>query len=156
MALARRLRLMLLSSCMSGSYNGWVKSPAPVFPTYRWLALLLAGLLALGPFLHSHFGASHDTGFHLDGLHALHSSQPAAFAGFLVPVEDSPALGVDDSMTQPESEGLPDLAFVLLIAVLTLLPPLRQPLPRASRAHPVPGALYRPGLPPPCLAPPAS
>ena len=37
----------------------------------RWLTLLMVGLLALGPFLHSHFGTSHDTGFHLDGVHAV-------------------------------------------------------------------------------------
>ena len=119
----------------------------------RCLTLLLAGLLALGPFLHGHFGASHDTGFHLDGVHAVHASAPTIMA-MQSPDDESPALGVAASMPHSEDDGLPDFALALLMAVLPL-PLLRVALPRPDRARPPAGTRYRPGLPPPCLAPPA-
>ncbi|TXI74466.1 MAG: hypothetical protein E6Q49_01770 [Limnohabitans sp.] len=121
---------------------------------HRCLTLLLAGLLALGPFLHGHFGASHDTGFHLDGVHAVHASAPTVMA-LQSPQDESPALGVAASIPQSEDESLPDLAWNLLMAVLPLLSLLGVALPRPDRARPPAGTRYRPGLPPPCLAPPA-
>ncbi len=127
--------------------------PAPSL-LRRWLTLLLAGLLALGPFLHGHFGASHDTGFHLDGVHAVHASAPSVTA-LQSPDDESPALGVAVSMPHSEDEGLPDFALALLVAMLPLLPLRRMALPRPRRTRPLTGALYSAGLPPPCLAPPA-
>ena len=123
---------------------------------HRWLTLLLVGLLALGPFLHSHVGASHDTGFHLDGVHAVHAQHDTTVHASSVNEEESPALGVSASLPHPEDEGLPDLAWALLLALLPMLPLQRLPLPRSSSADHTPSTLYRPGLPPPGLAPPAA
>lgn len=122
----------------------------------RCLTLLLAGLLALGPFLHGHFGASHDTGFHLDGVHAVHAPQATSLPALQSPDEESPALGVATSLPHSEDKSLPDLAFVLLIAALPLLALMQRLLPRPGWAGPLTGPLYRAGLPPPCLAPPAA
>ena len=122
---------------------------------YRCLSLLLAGLLALGPFLHGHFGASHDTGFHLDGVHAVHAQTPIGMSAMQTSDEESPALGVGSSLPHPEDDGLTLLALALLTDVLSLLMPLRRLcLPRPERTGPWTRPLYRPGLPPPCLAPP--
>ena len=125
----------------------------------RCLTLLLAGLLALGPFLHGHFGASHDTGFHLDGVHAVHAAQVTVAPGLSAlqsPDEESPALGVASSLPHSDDKALPDLAWALLLMVLPLLPLLHRALPRTGWAKPSAGPLYRAGLPPPCLAPPAA
>lgn len=124
----------------------------------RCLTLLLAGLLALGPFLHGHFGASHDTGFHLDGVHAVHAAQVTDLPGLSAlqsPDQESPALGVANSLPHSDDKSLPDLAWTLLLmAVLPLL--LHRSLPRPGWAGPPAGPWYRAGLPPPCLAPPAA
>ena len=123
----------------------------------RWLTLLMVGLLALGPFLHSHFGPSHDTGFHLDGVHAVHTADATAMGLAQLGEEESPALGVSASLPHPEDDGQSGLMFALLLAVLPLLPLLRQaPLPRSARARTPQPVLYGNGLPPPSLAPPAA
>ena len=122
----------------------------------RWLTLVMVGLLALGPFLHSHFGASHDTGFHLDGVHAVHASAPADVSAVQTSDDESPALGVAASLPSPEDKALGLLGLALLVAVLPLLPRRRLPLPRAQRTLAPACSLYRAGLPPPCLAPPAA
>lgn len=131
-----------------------MNSSHPSLPR-RWLVLLLAGLLALAPFLHSHFGASHDTGFHLDGVHAVHAAQGHA-SNLQASDEESPALGVAASLPHSEDDGLPDLGWALPLALLPLLPKLHRNLPRACRILPQPAALYCAGLPPPSLAPPAA
>jgi len=116
----------------------------------------MVGLLALGPFLHSHFGISHDTGFHLDGVHAVHTQAPAGMSAMQASDEESPALGVAASLPHPEDEALGLLSLALLVAVLLLPPRHRLHLPRARRTLAPTGRLYRAGLPPPCLAPPAA
>ena len=135
-------------------YNQGVKVQAPSL-LYRCLTLLLAGLLALGPFLHGHFGASHDTGFHLDGVHAVHVQSPVGMSMVQTGAEESPALGVGSSLPHPEDDGLVLLAVVLLASLLSLcMPTRRQSPPRPERMAPWARTCYRPGLPPPCLAPP--
>lgn len=122
---------------------------------HRCLTLLLAGLLALGPFLHGHFGVSHDTGFHLDGVHAVHAHAATSMSTMQTSDEESPALGVATSLPHPEDDGLVLLALALLTAVLSLLMPLqRASVPRPDRTRAPARPLYRAGLPPPCLAPP--
>ncbi len=131
-----------------------MNTPAPSL-LHRCLTLLLAGLLALGPFLHGHFGASHDTGFHLDGMHAVHAQTPVGMSTMQTGDEESPALGVGSSLPHPEDNGLILLAAAMLASVLSLFIPLRrQHLPRPERTGTCTRPLYRPGLPPPCLAPP--
>ena len=132
-----------------------MNSPSPSL-LRRWLTLLMIGLLALGPFLHSHFGASHDTGFHLDGVHAVHASAPADMHAMQASDDESPALGVAASLPQPEEKALSLLDLAMLVAVLPLPAQRRLPLPRARRTLRPVGRLYRAGLPPPGLAPPAA
>ena len=116
----------------------------------------MAGLLALGPFLHSHFGASHDTGFHLDGVHAVHAADTTGLSLAQFGEEESPALGVSPSLPHAEDDGQCVLLFALLL-VLPLLPLHRQaPLPRNEGNQTPKPALYGDGLPPPSLAPPAA
>ena len=120
----------------------------------RWLILLMVGLLGLGPFLHSHFGASHDTGFHLDGVHAVHAAGEADPGTLLASEEESPALGVSASLPQPEDDRPSDplLALWLVVPLRPALVPAA--LPRSERIPSLHQAIYRKGLPPPALAPP--
>ena len=68
-----------------------------------WLVTLLMGLLALGPFLHAHYGPSVSTGFHINGLetaavatHWTAATEEVSTAS--APNElESPAVGVDTS-----------------------------------------------------------
>ena len=141
--------------------------PCPHRPArwQRWLALALIGLLALGPFLHSHFGVSHDTGFHVDGLHEVHhlnhdasstlgaqTSTPSSMQAS-TPDDESPALCVSASLPQNGDALAWPLALWLVLAVVPLLP--------ADTGHPCPPCptlrtrpVYRPGMPPPGLPPP--
>lgn len=119
----------------------------------RWLTLLMVGLLAFGPFLHSHFGVSHDTGFHLDGVHAVHAIDATGLDGTLASEEETPALGVSASLPHPEDDGQPGLPLALLL-VLPLLALRRQGLPRIRGSRSPEPALFGEGSPPPSLAPP--
>lgn len=116
----------------------------------------MAGLLALAPFLHSHFGASHESGFHLDGMHAVHATASAGMSAMQAGEEESPALGVAASLPQAEDEALSLLGLVLLslAGVLPACSPL--PVPRPDNRQRPHTTLYRAGLPPPCLAPPVA
>lgn len=118
-------------------------------------------LLALGPFLHAHYGSSSRTGFHLDEVsqavsHLPHQGQASELSQADTP--ESPALGVATSHTRevsdpghnplssaPSHPVHPDPA-----ALAPLLATVWQ-----HTAH-TPHAPYRAGLPPPALAPPLS
>ncbi len=122
----------------------------------RGVTAVLIGLLALGPFLHSHLGASHVSGFHVDGMHAVANNDAVDTAYSLRAVDDeSPALGVATSLPKPDDDGSLLLqAALLLAAVLGLLPRLVLLRIRPSAAEPRPVHAYRDGWPPPALAPP--
>lgn len=112
-------------------------------------------LLALGPFLHGHFGASHEQGFHVDGVHTVHASALAnELLSLQTPLDESPALGVAASLAQSEDEGWPLIAWMLLL--VPLLPRLIvqvMPSPRGTTGGSQ-RLRYRAGWPPPSLAPP--
>lgn len=116
----------------------------------------MVGLLALGPFLHGHVGASHDTGFHLDGVHAVHALGATDVRATQTGHDESPAMGVATSLPHPEDKTFDLLAWALLLAVLALLPHPHLPLPQAQRDRGLTRRLYRAGLPPPSLAPPSA
>ncbi len=122
----------------------------------RGVTAVLIGLLALAPFLHGHLGASHVSGFHLDGIHAVAHTSEAGSAHSMRAVDDeSPALGVVTSLPKPDDDGSLLLqAALLLAAVLGLLPRLVLLRIRPSAAEPRPVHAYRDGWPPPALAPP--
>jgi len=121
--------------------------------THRWLAGLLACVLALAPFLHGHIGISHESGFHIDGLHAVHHPGHDVQPSLQAPDDESPALGVT-TVRPPSEDGATLWWPIALLLVLPLLPLL--PQGQAPTARPRVGgrALYRVGLPPPSLAPP--
>ncbi|MEN9889147.1 MAG: hypothetical protein RL559_1184 [Pseudomonadota bacterium] len=123
--------------------------------THRWLAGLLVCVLALAPFLHGHIGISHESGFHIDGLHAVQHPDHSPQASLQASDDESLALGV--GTVRPPSEDGATLWWPLaLLLVLPLLPRL----PTGQALTPAPRwlarALYRVGSPPPSLAPPAA
>ena len=123
---------------------------------HRWLSLWLGVLLALGPFLHSHYGASHEQGFHVDGVHAVHAAPALSpeLHSLQAPDDESPALGVAASLAQSEDEGLPLFALAwLLVPLLARLSTIARHWPRAPLSSPL-RPCYRAGWPPPSLAPP--
>ena len=113
-------------------------------------------LLLLGPFLHSHLGVSHELGFHLHGVHAVHGPSASELNLAQLSPQESPALGVAASLPQPEDEGLVLFGLALLGVVLALWPRC-VPTARAVLVTPAPLPLcYACGLPPHALAPPQS
>lgn len=122
----------------------------------RGVTAVLIGLLALAPFLHGHLGASHVSGFHLDGVHAVtHSNETGSALGMRAVDDESPALGVATSLPKPDDDSKLLLqAAWLLAAVLGLLPRLVLLRIRPSTAEPRAVHAYHDGWPPPALAPP--
>ncbi|MCZ8294960.1 MAG: hypothetical protein O9312_15730 [Hylemonella sp.] len=122
----------------------------------RGVMAVLIGLLALAPFLHGHLGASHVSGFHLDGVHAVaHSNEAGSALGMRAVDDESPALGVATSLPKPDDDSKLLLqAALLLAAVLGLLPRLVLLRIRPSAAEPRTVHAYHDGWPPPALAPP--
>lgn len=124
------------------------------------------GVLALGPFLHAHYGHMEVTGFHVNGLESVSlttpNSAPSDQRSFTLPVEpESPAVGVATSMprfeeiethgdAQPDQLGMNLLgvfdfkALTLVAAPLAWVPVFRSQWAGAFQA----------GSPPPSLAPP--
>jgi hypothetical protein len=123
------------------------------------VVIVLMALLGLTPFLHGHLGASHVSGFHVDGLDVSHSlateGLSAQWTVHTATDEESPAMGVAVSLPQPADDaalwvGIAGFLlwawFVCPVQVRRFwrAPLLRLPLPRT----------YQPGWPPPALAPP--
>lgn len=124
----------------------------------RWVIAVLIGLLALGPFLHSHLGVSRVSGFHVDGMHAVdhtNENEVGSAPSLRAADDESPALGVVTSLPKPDDDGnLLLQAALLLAAVLGLLPRLILLRIRRSAAEPRTVHAYHDGWPPPALAPP--
>ena len=127
------------------------------------LALLhtLWVLLALGPFLHAHYGSSSRTGFHMDEVsQAVSHLPPMGHTTELSQADtpESPALGVATSLTREVSDpGNNPLSSAPSHAEhpnpanrSPLLATMWQLTTHTSHAP------YRAGLPPPALAPPPS
>ena len=124
------------------------------------------GLLALGPFLHAHYGHSQATGFHINGLEiagfaahmtAATDEAPAVSA----PLEaESPAVGVVTSLPRFEEGELfsTNMLEVLLLSffILGVFNRLPQIWPCVSKANPFVACSFKAGFPPPALAPPFS
>lgn len=131
------------------------------------VVIVLMALLALSPFLHGHLGASHVSGFHVDGLDLNHSAQTsetpawgavhvsADVSAHTASEEESPALGVSVSLPQTGDDvylvtGIVGFLLWVWLAQKALalcvrrMPPLAQGAPRT----------YQCGWPPPALAPP--
>lgn len=120
----------------------------------------LLGLLALGPFLHAHFGHASTEGFHIDGLQWHSHGQDSDTTSFTADDEhDAPAVGIAASLTR-ESHDSPqpqDLLAWACAVVLLVFPLVTRSVVSVGSARPAPLlAPYRlAGHPPPALAPPA-
>jgi type III secretory pathway component EscR len=132
------------------------------------LTLALMALLALGPFLHAHYGNSRLTGFHVDGISQVVSHTDAPFSA-LIPhatsssEEESAALGVTASHARQTVEAAqasqddPNTVAACLAFVLAVFAVSR--LTRAYGRHSWRYAQERPhifaaGMPPLAHAPP--
>ena len=122
-------------------------------------ALALLGLLALGPFLHAHWGQANRGGFHMDGAvvhhHAASADAPVMSAD---DEHESPAVGVASSLPRgaDKTPSLGDmhlwvgtLWLAVLLPLLPLRRPSRTPTPRLARRT-------RGNWPPLALAPPTT
>ena len=122
---------------------------------------ILMGLLALGPFLHAHYGSSHSQGFHVDGLAQLGAVHERLDFSVLTQdtEEESAALGVTTSHARQAFGDFDDASTSCLFVVFVLFAALALCIsPRLQRARKLsaPHRTYAPGFPPPALAPPIS
>ena len=91
------------------------------------LAIALVALLAIGPFLHAHYGVSKVTGLHLAGVSAVAvSAEPVlAMTSFSQDDEqESAALGVETSYARQAAldvEDQPQSVLILTVFVLATL-----------------------------------
>ena len=142
-------------------YDGCVKTPLFFRCFGIWLKCSLTVLLALGPFLHAHYGASHVSGLHMDGMdvaHVMHAHDLSEVTFQNDADEESAAVGVVTSYPRELQLDVSDVewisiatAWLLFIAgaITSFIPShLRVSFKRVVR-H-----LYAPGSPPPTLAPP--
>jgi len=135
----------------------------------RYLVFALVGLLLLAPFLHGHIGASHQQGFHMDGLDVLEhvrASTPMesqAAPSWQADTAESMALGVASSL--PKSDELPQAvtlgtalgldAFLLALSAWAACLWARMRRRVDTPAYKSAASLtFAPGFPPPALAPP--
>jgi len=124
------------------------------------------GLLALGPFLHAHYGPSQATGFHINGLEttalAGQTMTPAHdLPEISAPIEpESPAVGVVTSLPRCEENELftTDTLDLLMVGFFShkLFKLLALIWPWVPQVNPSGACAFRAGFLPPALAPPVS
>ena len=122
------------------------------------MAMVLIALLAVGPFLHAHFGASTVTGLHVAGIQAILMADGTQTAWSQPNEPESAALGVETSYARQLTLDVQDppqvgaiLAVFVLAVVAFFLPFARQRTQRNRR----PGRnCFLPGLPALTHAPP--
>ena len=125
------------------------------------IAAALVVLLAIGPFIHAHYGASKATGMHLDGIAAVATSSGAQSAPSITQdgQQESAAVGVETSFARQILLDLEEKPLVLVIVATLVfaLPMVRN----AARLRPLwprqsaPNRFLSPGFPPLPHAPPA-
>ena len=127
-----------------------------------WLRISLTVLLALGPFLHAHYGASHLSGLHVDGMDSVHTSHAHHAPVQVIDVDsedESAAVGVAPSHPREWQLNLDTATWATLATVWVLFVAAQLfRLPVAQHItcpEPVSRRLYRPNAHPPTLAPPA-
>ena len=125
------------------------------------MALALVALLAIGPFLHAHYGASQVTGLHVAGVGSVVAMSEPELSTTSFSQDDeqeSAALGVETSYSRQAAldvEDQPQGVLILTVFVLAaLIQRVASCLRIASpyRAGRIP---YRAGFPPLPHAPPA-
>lgn len=126
-------------------------------PLHRALLAALAALMVLGPFLHSHRGISHITGFHVDGVHqAFHAFDLSEAGVDIADDAESPALGLASSLPQSgDDNSVTPVPLVALLLLVLWVPPLVLTRARYTRAPAPVRRIYDASRPPPAQAPPA-
>lgn len=127
------------------------------------LVLALMALLALGPFLHAHYGSSRLTGFHVDGMGALpahaHVQTDAAAYFSSDSEEESAAVGISashtrQSLTDDSTEEDASPVWLLVAAVVCACVLAQTRVRGAAPIFIRPHRAYRAGFPPLAHAPP--
>jgi hypothetical protein len=124
-----------------------------------FMAMLMV-LLALGPFLHAHYGSSRMLGFHVDGIvqatGVAHHFDLASLSQDTE--EESAAVGVTTSyarQTLQDSDGDPAVSFVAVALVLFAVATYGFWIQRRnSQSTWLSRSTYALGFPPPAHAPP--
>lgn len=126
------------------------------------IAAALVVLLAMGPFIHAHYGASHATGMHLDDITAAatHAGGPSAPSITQEEQPESAAVGVETSFARQilldVEESPQTLSIVATLTIgLPMLVVLANYRPSWLRQS-LPDLLLSPGFPPLPHAPPAT
>ena len=126
------------------------------------IAAALVVLLAIGPFIHAHYGASKATGMHLDGISAVTTSAGVQSAPSITQdgQQESAAVGVETSFARQillDVEEKPQTLFIVAALVVALPALLMAAYRRPSwpRQSP-PDRSLSPGFPPLPHAPPAT
>jgi len=156
--------LVIKGLVIDGLYNLLVRTTCFFRQCSLWLATLLMGLLALGPFLHAHYGPTEATGFHINGLETAVVVTPMKNATGDTPTAskpiqpESPAVGVVTSLPRFEESDLfsTDMLDILFLSYFTLsvfkrLPPIWLWTPSDT---PFVSCGFKAGFLPPALAPP--
>jgi len=125
------------------------------------ITAILMVLLALGPFLHAHYGSSRLLGFHVDGIAQAHEAHHTRFD--LVSVsqdgeEESAAVGVTtsharQSLQGSEDEVPADVVATVVVVFAVVSQPIVSPWQGQTSAWHAPST-YALGFPPPAHAPP--
>ena len=125
------------------------------------MVALLMVLLSMGPFLHTHLGASMVSGFHMDGVQHLGQTPTAstdkAQAQWGVNPDEPPVMGVATSLPNADHEGMGLIDMTGLLTAILFVSLLRLCKIDKPVVHLAwPPRTYQAGWPPPALAPPAS
>jgi hypothetical protein len=125
------------------------------------MVVFLMGLLSMGPFLHSHMGASAVSGFHMDGVQHLgqiaHFHTETVHQHLSATQDEPPVMGVATSLPNAGHEGLCVIDMTGLLTAILLVSLLRTCRSTRPALHFVwTSRPYQAGWPPPCLAPPST
>jgi hypothetical protein len=113
--------------------SGWFKMPSVTQQTSLFkttclhLAVALIALLAIGPFLHAHYGASQVTGLHVAGVGSVAISAEHALIMTSFSQDDEPesaAVGVETSYARQvalDVEEQPQEILILTVFVMAAL-----------------------------------
>jgi hypothetical protein len=124
-----------------------------------YLAIALTALIAVGPFLHAHYGKSYIKGFHIDGIHHVASQHgDYSTASFQpLPEQESDAIGVTTSYSRQlelePTDVQPELLAVVWVMYFAAVHAVLSKRRKRLNTREIFGS-YSSGFPPPSHAPP--
>jgi len=119
--------------CFIKASSGWFKMTSVMQQTSLFktmclhMAMALVALLAIGPFLHAHYGASQVTGLHVAGMSSVSLSAEPALTMTSFSQDDEPesaAVGVETSYARQAAldvEEQPQSVLILTVFVMAAL-----------------------------------